>query len=122
MCKHKYAFWDFPGDPVVKNLPSNAGECGLNYDLTCHRATRPMLCNQRKTCSLQLRPNAAIHKEILKYISLLTSFLAKKAWHYNPSIGPLTAYPVEHLMSVRRDFPHSFQQLQFSLNKHLKLS
>ena len=111
MCKHKYTSWDFPGDPVVKNPPSNAGKCGLNYDLACHRATRPMLHDQRKICSLQPRPNAAIHKETLKYIPLLASFLAKKAWYYNPLISPLTAHPVEHLMSIRRDLPHSFQQL-----------
>ena len=111
MCKHKYTSWDFPGDPVVKNPPSNEGKCGLNYDLACHRATRPMLHDQRKTCSLQPRPNAAIHKETLKYIPLLASFLAKKAWYCNPLISPLTAHPVEHLMSIRRDLPHSFQQL-----------
>ena len=23
-----YSFWDFPGGPVVKNLPSNAGHAG----------------------------------------------------------------------------------------------
>ena len=26
----KYVNWDFPGGPVVKNLPSNAGDAGSN--------------------------------------------------------------------------------------------
>ena len=25
----KYVLWDFPGGPVVKNLPANAGDSGL---------------------------------------------------------------------------------------------
>ena len=27
--KKWYMFWDFPGGPVVKNPPSNAGDAGL---------------------------------------------------------------------------------------------
>ena len=46
-----------------------------------------------------------------QYIPLLASFLAKKAWCCDPLISPLTAHPVEHLRSIQRDLPHSFQQL-----------
>ena len=32
-----------PGDPVVKSLPTNAGDMGLTVreDPTCHRITKP---------------------------------------------------------------------------------
>ena len=39
---------DFPGGPVVKNPPVNAGDTGLilvQEDFTCPRVTRPVCCN-----------------------------------------------------------------------------
>ena len=36
---------DFPGGPVVKNPPANAGDTGSTLvweDFTCSRATKPM--------------------------------------------------------------------------------
>ena len=39
---------DFPGDPVVKTLPANAGHMGSVPDLedsTCRTATKPVLHN-----------------------------------------------------------------------------
>ena len=39
---------DFPGVPMVKNSPANAGAMGLIPglgDSTCLRATKPMSCN-----------------------------------------------------------------------------
>ena len=46
----KSYIWDFPGGPVVKNPPSNAGDVSLIPDretkiLTCHRATEPACHN-----------------------------------------------------------------------------
>ena len=45
---------DFPGGPVVKNPPANAGEMGSipgsgNQDPTCHGATKPSYLNQRSS-------------------------------------------------------------------------
>ena len=38
-------FWDFPGGPVVKNLPYNAGDASLIPvgDPTCCKTTKPTL-------------------------------------------------------------------------------
>ena len=38
-------YWDFPGDPVVKNLPSNAGDMGSipgSGRSHCHGGTKPV--------------------------------------------------------------------------------
>ena len=47
---------DFPGGPVVKNPPVNAGDTGLIPDpgSTCCRATQPQLQSPHtKTCARQ---------------------------------------------------------------------
>ena len=44
----KIIFEGFPGDPVVKNPPCNAGGTGqslVHKDPTCHRATKPVSHN-----------------------------------------------------------------------------
>ena len=43
-------YWDFPGDPVVKNSPSNVGNVGSipghgTSISTCCGATKPVSCN-----------------------------------------------------------------------------
>ena len=39
-------FWDFPGGPLVKNPPCNAGDTSsqslLQEDFTCHGAAKPV--------------------------------------------------------------------------------
>ena len=47
---------DFPGGPVVKNLPANAGDPVQSLaleDSTCHRVTKPERYNYR-ACKQQL--------------------------------------------------------------------
>ena len=47
---------DFPGGPVVKNLPANAGDPVQSLaleDSTCHRVTKPRRYNYR-ACKQQL--------------------------------------------------------------------
>ena len=57
-------YWDFPGGPVVKNLPSNAGDVGLipgqetkishaSGQLSLHTTTRkkPVHHNKEPKCS-----------------------------------------------------------------------
>ena len=51
---HNKPFWDFPGGPVAKNLPSNAGDtssipCRGTKITTCHVATKPMHHNKELT-------------------------------------------------------------------------
>ena len=61
---------DFPGGPVVKNPPCNAGDLGaipgggtkILYatDLLSPRAaTREPICRNERPCMMKLRPNAA---------------------------------------------------------------
>ena len=72
---------DFPGGPVVKNLPSNAGDTGsipgqgtrishaMGKQRLCATATEPTCPTWEATCytarslMLQLRPNASKNKE-----------------------------------------------------------
>ena len=57
-------YWDFPGGPVVKNLPTNAGDVGLipgqetkishvSGQLSLHTTTRkkPVCRNKEPKCS-----------------------------------------------------------------------
>ena len=40
--------WDFPGDPVVKNPPANAGDMSsimVREDATCHGTIKPVWHN-----------------------------------------------------------------------------
>ena len=50
--------WGFPGSPLVKNLPANAGDPGSipgpGRSHTCFGATRPACCNYRNLCALEL--------------------------------------------------------------------
>ena len=51
----------FPGGPVVKNLPSNAGDAGSspwsgNQDPTCYGATESTCCSQRSLCTPMENP------------------------------------------------------------------
>ena len=68
---------DFHGGPVVKNLPSSAGnmgsipDCGTNQCPMWHWATKPMNSRywartQRETCTLQ--PRSDVAKYINKYL------------------------------------------------------
>ena len=60
---------DFPGGPVVKNLPCNAGVHRFdpwlgNQDSTCCGTTKPVpqlesMCHNGRSCVLQVRPDAA---------------------------------------------------------------
>ena len=58
---------DFPGGPVVKNLPSNAGDLGSIPGLgtkipTCHRAIKPARLNKRAhvpQTTERMRPGAS---------------------------------------------------------------
>ena len=47
---------NFPGGPVVTNLPANTGDMGLiliqGKDPTCHRATEPV-CHNYSACALE---------------------------------------------------------------------
>ena len=57
---------DFPGGPVVKNLPWNAGDIGsipgqgtkiphATKQLSLHTTTREPVCHNERSCLLQLR-------------------------------------------------------------------
>ena len=48
ICDLKEGNKDFPGGPLVKNLPANAGDTGsslIQEDSTCHGATKPVCHN-----------------------------------------------------------------------------
>ena len=47
---------DFPGGPVVKNMPCNAGDMGSTPGL---QTKIPQATGQQTGCPLQLRPNTA---------------------------------------------------------------
>ena len=60
--------WDFPGGPVVKNLPSNAGDVSLISGWgtkipCCLMAINPMIHTREAHISHQ-RPSAARKKKI----------------------------------------------------------
>ena len=74
LCIFKIRFsWDFPGGPVVKNLPSSAGDVGLipgqgtkiphaMGQLSPHAASTEPVRHNERSHMLQLRPDAAINK------------------------------------------------------------
>ena len=54
------ALWDFPGGPVVKNPPANAGDMGqslVQEDPTCYGATKPS-CSRACVLQHEKPPNA----------------------------------------------------------------
>ena len=91
--KLKIPVKDFPGGPVVKNLPSNAGDAGLIPDqgTKIPQAIKPVFtlttetvssgahtpqqekpgCPTERPCVLQLRPDSQINK--YEYTSVTTS-------------------------------------------------
>ena len=53
-CRKLFVPWDFPGDPVVKNLPCNAGDSGLIPGLEIeipHAAGQLSLCSASCTAT-----------------------------------------------------------------------
>ena len=59
--KRQLNWWDFPGSPVVKNLPCNAGDGGsvpggrakipqATEQLSTHTATREPVCHNERHC------------------------------------------------------------------------
>ena len=67
--------WDFPGGPVVKNLPANVGlkeQLSLFTTTTEAQEWEVWLLQLEKACVKQLRPRAA-KKENLEWLALVIS-------------------------------------------------
>ena len=66
--------WDFPGGPVVKNLPASAGlkeQLSLYTTTTEVREWEVWLLQLEKACVQQLRPRA--EKKKIELLALATS-------------------------------------------------